>query len=356
MGGIERLLRIDERLLRLGWPVVRELDALQVEGGDVVVLCAGFEERATFALENIVKGGAKGLTAVVVEYAPEYGENQKSAMARLCEEGGLSVEWVQYDRCLPAGAGVTMASRTRGAGRVYIDVSAMSRMLIVQLLVALAAEIGGLAGVTVLYTEAEKYPPTKAGVEAGLGGVGGGARVDSYISSGVWELAAVPELSAPIAESEATRLVVFPSFNPAQLKLLLQELQPTFVELISGVPPRLENQWRPGAILRCNEVAVRGLRGVNVHEASTLDYRDTLRVILELYDKRSAFDKLVCSPSGSKMQSVAVGVARCFLEDLQIVYPTPQVFLDPAGHTLGARRTYGLDLGAFAALGAAHGR
>ena len=86
------------------------------------------------------------------------------------------------------------------------------------------------------------------------------------------------------------------------------------------------------------------------HKTSTLDYRETLRLILALYDERSAFDKLILAPSGSKMQSVAVGLARSFLSDVQVVYPTPQRFLEPEGHTLGVANVYALQLDNFSRI------
>ena len=44
------------------------------------------------------------------------------------------------------------------------------------------------------------------------------------------------------------------------------------------------------------------------------------------------------------MQTVAVGIFRSFIEDVQIVYPTPQNFRSPDGYTLGASTTHLLSL------------
>lgn len=345
---LQPLLRIDELLARFQWPVLNPVDSVSLSRGDVLVMCAGFEDRATFALNSAVKSGSEDFSAVVIEYLPRYDENRAEEIRKIFSEVGVTVEWLTYNRRLPAGIGEIVTDRIVGAGNIYIDVSAMSRMLIVQLVVALAGRTCGLSRVRILYTEACEYPPSRQQFaedrESGQVDI---AIVDSYISSGVWDLAAVPELSAPAAQAEAVRLIVFPSFNPAQLRLLLQELQPTFVDLINGVPPRGENAWRLDAIQLCNAGAVRGLRSVADHEASTLDYRETLRLSLNLYDRRGAFDKLVIAPTGSKMQSVAIGIVRAFLSDIQIVYPTPQEFLEPGGHTLGASQIYSLDLDGF---------
>ena len=86
------------------------------------------------------------------------------------------------------------------------------------------------------------------------------------------------------------------------------------------------------------------LQGKEDHEASTLDYRKTLQILLRIYDQRSMFNRLVVAPTGSKMQAVAVGIFRAALHDVQIVYPTPQVFAEPEKYTRGLRQLYQLDL------------
>ena len=348
--------RMDELLADREWPGLARVDGVAVSGHDAVVVCAGFEDRATTVLDMMVRGGNRRFRVVVVEYAPHYEENRRAAVAEICRRGELRVTWVRYDRCAPAEVGESIEASIGDADRVFVDVSAMSRMLIVQLVVAFGRRRAGLAGIEILYTEARDYPPSEREYEEDrMGGGIDANRVDSYISTGVWELAAVPELSAPTAQAEALRLIVFPSFNPAQLRLLVQELQPTFVDLVNGVPRRGENAWRPDAIELCNAGAVKGLRSVASYRVSTLDYRETLRLVLGLYGERSAFDKLVVAPTGSKMQSVGIGISRSFLDDIQIVYPTPQKFLEPRRHTVGARDVYRLDLGCFEVAGGRDG-
>ncbi len=47
------------------------------------------------------------------------------------------------------------------------------------------------------------------------------------------------------------------------------------------------------------------------------------------------------------MQAVAVALFRTFMNDVQIVYPTPQEFREPDRYTEGVREIYRLDLGSF---------
>jgi hypothetical protein len=145
-----------------------------------------------------------------------------------------------YDREHPAGIGEELKHFTQDFEHVFVDISGMSRLLIVQTLVALLADPHNQA-VTILYGEAKEYPPTRAQFAQDR------QRFDSkpvlsYISSGIFAVASTPELASVSMLGEAIRLVAFPSFDPVQLSNLMQELQPTYTELIHGVPPAQKKQ------------------------------------------------------------------------------------------------------------------
>jgi hypothetical protein len=142
---------------------------------------------------------------------------------------------------------------------------------------------------------------------------------------------------------------VFPSFNPDQLTALRAELQPSRLAFIHGVPPSPQNDWRLEAIARLNSLA--SFAGQDDRDTSTLDYRETLGYLVELYQKYGMRERLLISPTGSKMQAVAVGLARAFIEDIQIVYPTPRQFHSPKCYTTGAGQMYLLSLEPFSRVG-----
>jgi len=157
--------------------------------------------------------------------------------------------------------------------------------------------------------------------------------------------AVTPELTSPAMAGQSIRLIAFPSFNRAQLRQCIDELQPTYIDLIEGIPPHEAYLWRTHAIRQLNSQAMEAIPNRKIHRTSTLDYRETLRLLLELYADHSAFDKLVVSPTGSKLQSVAVGIATAFLRDLQVVYHTPMKFTDKERHTVGVANYFRISLG-----------
>ena len=335
------LLRPDEKLREVVWPSLQQIEFPSVRIGDCLLVCAGFEDRAIETLRRTCEAGRIGFSLGIVSYRPDYQENRMRELRTISEKADIRTTDFVYDRTKPAGMGEELQRFTRQFDHVFIDISGMSRLLIVQTLVALFSEQS--QPTTIIYGEAKDYPPSKDKFEQDNKD-GKNKPPPSYLSSGIFEIAATPELSSVSMLGEPIRLIAFPSFAHEQLTNLIQELQPTYAEFIHGVPPDPKNKWRTEAIRRRNLLTLNELRGKKDHETSTLDYRETLHKLLDIYAERSMFDRLVVAPTGSKMQAVAVGLFRAVLHDVQIVYPTPQTFTEPDRYTLGLRQLYKVDL------------
>jgi len=222
----------------------------------------------------------------------------------------------------------------------------MSRLRIVQSLVALRQRDCGFRHCVLTYAEATRYPPSKEEVAAELRQSGKDPTYSILLlSSGVFDVTVVPELSATATGGSQTRLVAFPTFSADQLTALRAELQPSRFTFIQGIPPSTENKWRTSAIAKINQLDTIPHESLNT---GTLDYQETLDCLLQLYAKYSERERLLVSPTGSKMQTVAVGLFRAFLDDVQIVYPTPEEFTTPKNYTRGVSQMYSLPLDAFA--------
>ena len=336
-------LRLDEQLSLISWSALLPINEISLGADDCIVVGTGFEERALAGLKQACQMSAD-FKVVLVRYLPKVEENQGLSSIAYCEEHGLNFEQLEYDRENPSGIGLLLAEYVERFDRVFVDISGMSRLLIVQTMVALVRRRKEF---NVLYTEAEVYPPLEQEyIETDA--VNGSN--PSFISSGIFEVVSTPELSSVSMLGGAIRLVSFPTFDYMQLSNLVQEIQPTHNDVIHGVPPSKEMAWRTSAIAQLNGPIIKGLQRVENHRASTLDYRDTLNLILDLYKRFSAFDRIVIAPTGSKMQSVAIGILRGILTDLQIVYPTPLKFVNPDRYTEGVRQIYCLEIRAFCLL------
>ena len=337
-----RIQRADERLANVQWPDLQRIKTPNIGSDDCLLVCGGFEDRAIEVLHRTCAAGYSGFALGLVTYRPMYPQNRTDELRNIGRDAHLKITEFVYDRENPAGIGEELKHFTRDFEHVFIDISGMSRLLIVQTLVALLMESQNHA-VTIIYGEAKEYPPTREKFAQDRQSVDS-EPVLSYISSGIFEVASTPELASVSMLGEAIRLVAFPSFDPVQLSNLIQELQPTYTELIHGVPPAPKNKWRTKAIDELNRPTLDALQEREDHMASTRDYRETLRILIKVYGERSMFDRIVVAPTGSKMQAVAVGLFRSALYDVQIVYPTPQVFTAPHEHTVGIRQLYKVDL------------
>ena len=336
-------LRLDEKLSSISWSALHPISEFSLGKDDCIVVGAGFETRALAGLKRASQVSAD-FNVVLVRYLPKIQENQGLESIEYCKHHGINFQEFLYDRESPSGMGVELAEYVERFDRVILDISGMSRLLIVQTIVAL---VGLKKEFNVLYTEASVYPPLEQ--EYSNSDMGNGS-IPSFISSGIFEVVSTPELSSVSMLGSAIRLVSFPTFDYIQLSNLVQEIQPTHNDIIHGVPPSKGMAWRTDAIKQLNEPIIRGLQRVQSHRASTLDYRDTLKLILDIYEQFSVFDRIVIAPTGSKMQSVAIGILRGILTDLQIVYPTPLMFVDPEHYTEGVRQMYLLKIGDFELL------
>ena len=340
----------DERLAALAKPSLRKISSLTLTAGDTLIVCAGFEDRAVAALTLAVKASER-FNLVVIGYAPFLPKNQEDRIRTTVDKlPGIVFMHLNYDRENPAGFGATLVEAVgHRSGRVYIDISGMSRLLIVQTLVAFGSRTGGLKDCSVLYTEAAEYPPTKADAEAGLQRSTSDPTFSAlFLSSGVFGITIVPELSSVSPAPIQSRLIFFPGFDVHHFTALRAELQPSRITLIEGTPPHPSNGWRPVMIAALNYLD-------SVPEAertatSTLRYEETLSALVQLYQRHGLRERLLIAPTGSKMQTVAVGLFRTYVVDAQIVYSTPRGFVSQDNYTRGVGPTYELPLDSFAAI------
>jgi hypothetical protein len=342
-----RIDRIDEKLQSLTKPNLEVVSSLVAGEGDLIIISAGFEDRALETLNRLFHSGSVGFTIMAISYLPHVEENRFRDIEARCSANGIEIISLVYNRPDPLEfSDAFMPLIDQIPGRILIDVSAMSRLLIVQIIVALKKSFREFRGVAILYTEASVYPPTKEEVNSALLL----RREDNlyrcmFLSSGVFEVIIVPELASVALQGQPMRLVFFPSFNSDQLQALLGELQPVHITLIHGRPPRDENVWRLESIKKLNQTE-RILRREDL-EASTLDYVETLSLLLNIYSNHGATERLVIAPTGSKMQAVAVGIFRAFMDDVQVVYPVPRSFPTPSSYTIGVKQLYCMPLDVF---------
>jgi hypothetical protein len=340
------ILTPDEILSAIGKPKLSVLGKLPLQPDDWLILCAGFEDRALTAVERAAASG-RAFNVVLIQYEPVIDENKVSIIEELCARSHGKIMHLTYDRQNPAGFGeILLGVLESSRGRLFVDISGMSRLLIVQILVALGKRSNGFAGCSVVYTEAEEYPPTREEAEAEIDKSESDPSFQIFfLSSGVSEVTLIPELASHTLVGLQNRLVAFPSLDAHQLIALRAELQPSRLSVIEGIPPDPHNKWREKVIAQVNNLEE--FSELDRYRVSTLQYEETLSALLDIYRKYSVHERILISPTGSKMQAVAVGIFRAYLDDVQIVYPTPRDFLKPERYTRGVSEMHLLPLESF---------
>jgi hypothetical protein len=313
---------------------------------DWLVACGGFEDRALSVLQSASTRGSN-VNLLLINYLPVVEQNKSDVIRSIALSKNIKVLEASYDRQEPTGLGEAFIEKVGVVqGRLFIDISGMSRLLIVQILVSLSRRPTRFNNCYIVYTEAAGYPPSESEALKQLSK----SELDPsysiyFLSSGVYEVTLIPELSSCAPAGGQIRLVAFPSLDSHQLTALRSELQPSRISFIEGVPPGAHNRWRQKAIASVNRLDE--MRSAERYLVSTLNYEETLECLLKVYSQHGVYERIVISPTGSKMQAVAVGLFRAFIEDAQIVYPTPRNYLKPQQYTEGVGRTHLLRLEAF---------
>ena len=329
-----RIQTPSEILSHVQKPQLRTIDGVSLEREDWMIVCGGFEDRTLGALKSAIATGIP-FNVLIIEYEPFIPQNRIEEIRDLCRKAGNSILEIPYNRQEPMGFGNRLLqSLPVNNGRVFIDISGMSRLLIVQVLVAFLTTPVGFSKASIVYAEAEEYPPSEKEATTIL------AQSDSdptftifFLSSGVFNVTLLPELSSYAPAAMQTRLIAFPTLDTHQLIALRAELQPSRLSFIEGVPPAPHNAWRLKTIAAAN--CLKEIPNAEIYQTSTLFYDETLDLLLKLYEQHGIHERILVSPTGSKMQAVAVGITPAFVEDVQIVYPTPNDFLKPERYTHG---------------------
>ena len=232
--------------------------------------------------------------------------------------------------------------------RVVVDITSMSRLCI---LLTLWAVTHKRLNVSIFYAEAEHYGPSQEDYEQARGGREF-LRPSIRVYGGVQDVVRLSELSSVSMQGQPTAALAFMSFNEVLTQALLNNVLPSRFFLINGRPP--VHRWREEATAWIHEelrreweddnpLAQNGRGGLPIRSCSTLEYRETIELLVALYWKLSSKYRIVLAPTGSKLQAVGCFIVKCLFDDIHVEYPTPVGYLD--SYSTGIGPTWSLELG-----------
>jgi hypothetical protein len=334
-------------------PPLQSFGGLSLGDGDIVIHAPGFEDRTMAVAAAVVSPAAA--RGVLLDYVPFNQNNRVSEVREALSACGVEVgdeDILKYNRFEPGDFEMRLQGRllAHGARRAVLDISTMSKLAIM-LVLKVCNELD--LGVRVVYSEARIYGPSERKFNR--------AREKNEIHqptlqvfTGVHGVVRVDSLASVAMQGQPTAALVFMSFNDALTQVLLNTVYPSRLLLINGRPPK--HTWREKATAWIHDQVrqeweednplqppVHGGVPMPRRVASTLDYRETVSLLLQLYWELSANYRVLLAPAGSKLQAVGCYLVKALHPDIHIEYPSPEGFLPYYSSGVGAR--WLLDLG-----------
>ncbi|MBE0615172.1 MAG: hypothetical protein IH604_15980 [Burkholderiales bacterium] len=334
-------------------PALRQESKLAIDAGDVVVHAPGFEDRTMAVTQAIMTGTSA--KAILMSYEPANSRNRLADVRQSINKVGVQItdgDILNYNRFEPGDFEQRLSARLtyHRARRVLVDISTMSKLLIILVLnVARTLKLE----VTIFYAEAESYGPTEASFNR--------ARETNKVHqpslqvfTGVHGVVRVDSLASVAMQGHQTAALVFMSFNDALTQVLLNTAYPGRLFLINGRPP--VHSWREQATAWIHDQVRReweidnpveqarpGEVALPKRSVSTLDYRETVLMLLDLYWALSASHRILLAPAGSKLQAVGCSMVKALHPDIHIEYPSHESFTTE--YSTGIGKTWVLALG-----------
>ena len=297
---------------------------------DLFVCALGFEDRTLSIPEYIAgRSGVECGEAIHFEYATNANDNEvnKPKLTKYLQGFAKSVGTMPcdvHDFSIALRKSMEIVCEDGRVPHVIFDISVCSsRVLLLVLKVLLEFNLN----LSIVYSEAEVYHPTKEEYERNPGewtteeGFG--------IARGVGTLIASPEHPGYRRDRLPEVMAVFPTFKPERAKAVIADIDESLlmgsrdrVIWVVGDPHLTADHWRADAIREINKISPQA----QSHEVSTFDYLKTIDVLERIYKPRDCKYHINVAPFGSKMQSVGIALFWYLHQDVSVVFATPKEY------------------------------
>lgn len=321
-----------------------------------VIGIAGFEPRCYAAAQSMQSLGWSTRSTVCVRYsntgmeAPNRKYYEKLCVRLTAIGDGVAPRNVEHDdHRVDLGFGDQIIRDLRDMDvdiesdqtHIVFDITVGSSRLLLEGIHALLQTDVRL---TLTYTEVARYRPSFDEYRRHLDE----ARVrqvepQEFLTRGVDRVEILKTIPGQNADSRPAYLVVFPAFAFSRVSAVIDELAPSRVQWIFGIPHLVENRWRIDA--------QRGYHQSLIEQShrhcyvSTIDYRETLQVLERTYQKRHEDYGLFVASLGSKMQKVGQVLFHVLRPEVAAVVSIPRIWNEERFSGETPRAVYSLDLG-----------
>ena len=321
----------------------------------VFVAAMGFEDRALEFSKKLAAGDTGGLV-ICIRYVHAKGANREREFQFLFSSNlDWQVREVKYSSIRAhefegAFDSTLHAAKVRETDTVVVDISGMSKFLILVILLRLWRVKRTLK---LVMTTALKYAPTRTDFDTTMHEQGNNIRTFAgQPSSGVSAILRSNCMTSTRMQGQPTCAVAFTSFNEELIRHAIGTLNPRRLILINGMPPLQETFWRSAATQLIHSKLVEeyaadnpvsGETGLLLRTVSTLDYLETLQKLEEIHREFGLYERMIYFATGSKMQTVALAIHRQLHKDAHLEYPTPDSYFFQE-YSKGVGTTFGVDV------------
>ncbi|MGB7581946.1 MAG: hypothetical protein WBL85_05805 [Sedimentisphaerales bacterium] len=317
---------------------------------DVFISALGFEERCLVIPEKLATvKGFNSQYSVVFEYSTNTEDNAANKQ-RLLRAIKKFTESDRYKTFTCDDDDFTRQFReffntvcpSNGEFKVLLDISVFSSKLILSVIRTL---IDYDIDLKIVYSEAAIYHPTndefdaepeKWTTEEGLG-----------ISIGVGKVIPSPEYPGSTRENPPF-VIAFTTFKPERTKAIITHIDETILRKpgkiiwIIGDPHmnKVDKEKRKAILRIINKIDERTIS----REVCTFDYKETIKVLDQIYKDRNLDFQIYISALGSKMQSLGVCIFCYVRPDVTAYLALPKKY-NPEKYSEGCKATWTIDFG-----------
>jgi hypothetical protein len=317
-------------------PPLSEAVKLKPDAKRLLIAAYGFEDRSL--AWTTLQHGSEGLLshALLFDYSRPKGPNRVLELqSNVIALGATQPTVVAYDYgsrfpgSIEETIEVEINKNVVGVDEVIVDISAMSKLLILLTLCKLTYFTGVLR---IVYSEAEEYAPTLEDYERQRESMGA---ISAFPTQGVESIIRTRCLSSIRMQGQPVSLIAFTSFNEQLVRHMLGTLSPHRLIFINGRPDRIDYGWREKATQQIHQRLIDEYSvdnpinvetGLLERAASTLDYRETVVRFHEIYNQIGLYERIIVAATGSKMQTVGLFFGKMLYPDMHVEYPTPNSY------------------------------
>jgi len=225
---------------------------------------------------------------------------------------------------------------------VIFDVSGVANRLLMRCMkVLLSLNIR----LTILYSEAAKYYPTREEYEENP--EKWQSEESLGLERGVSDVILSEEYPGYHIDQLPDCVILFPSFNKERARAVISEIDPSLLTAaenqvlwLLGIPHLDEDRWRLDAMRKINQLSDSSIQ----YQVSTFDYRDSLRTLEAIYLNRLGQCKFTLSSMGSKMQALGAALFCYLRPDVRVVFAIPREY-NAGKYSDGCKATWMVDFG-----------